>query len=250
MVMQSDIGYSRKPKKRSTARASSGRSYSPKGLLAGAAIKRLARSGAKNAGGKLGGGKRYTPKPPSVTRRSSSPQRSNSRATGVNPAGRVGSNSYTPAGGIGGGSYGSVAPPVAPPSLESFLAGDTAWMSQQDQFAKALKDYETEMNRQKSVYETDYNASLDDLGVSKEAALGDLEGDFAGRGLLNSGLYADSMAQLEADYLARQTGLETGRSNFLSELTSAFTDFQSEQELATQRARQEAANRRAAKYGL
>lgn len=242
MVMKSDIGYSKKPKKPKWQAAK-----------AGAAIRRLAKTGGNNAARKFTAPapvRRSAPPPPRQTRQYTAPARTNSYASGVNPSGRVGSNSYTPVGGVGGGSYAATPPPPKVPSLEEFLAGDTTWMDQQSQFEKALKDYETEMARQKGVYETDYNASLDNLGVSKEAALGDLEGDFAGRGLLNSGLYADSMAQMEADYLARQTGLETGRSNFLSELTSAFTDFQSEQELATQRARQEAANRRAAKYGV
>lgn len=195
---------------------------------------------------------------PAPPRRTSSraPARSNSYAPPVSSTGRVGSNSGWS--GNSGGSGGlspapkatSVPEPPKPPSIEDWLAGDTTWLSTQDAMKKALADYQAEMERNKAQYQTEYDMNVSNLGQSRETALTDLENDYAGRGLLNSGLYADSTSQLMSDYDARQAALESGRSNFLADVLAQFQNFQSEQELARTSAKQDAINRRAQKFGL
>jgi len=106
------------------------------------------------------------------------------------------------------------------------------------------------MNQQKGQYQTEYDTNLANLNQSREAAIADLTDDFAARGLMNSGLFANSRSELMSDYDARQAALEQGRSNFLADLEAAFADFTSEQELIKTKAKQDAINRRAQRYGI
>ena len=80
--------------------------------------------------------------------------------------------------------------------------------------------------------------------------MSELENDFASRGLLQSGLYADSRADLTGDYDRRNSALEQAKAQYIAGLTNDLSNFQSEQDLTKQRALQEAAARRAAQYGV
>lgn len=138
----------------------------------------------------------------------------------------------------------------AVPSVNKWLANDTQYQATTNALAKALKDYKTRMNQQLGQYDTEYNQNVSTLGTSRQAALTDTENDYAGRGILRSGVYANTTSNLMSDYNARQNRLDTGRANFRADMTSAEQDFKSEQNLANQNARQNAINRRAARYGI
>lgn len=192
------------------------------------------------------------PKPAPAPRRRTTPvapRPANTYAPARTSTGRVVSNAGAVGGGVGGGRVTPPAPP-APPSVDEWLAGDTAYLSTTDALQKALADYQARMNQQKGQYQTEFDTNLGNLNTSREAAIADLTDDFAARGLMNSGLFANSRAELMSDYDARQAALEQGRSNFLADLEAAFADFQSEQELTKTKARQDALARRAQRYGL
>jgi len=121
---------------------------------------------------------------------------------------------------------------------------------QQSALEKAKADYLAQQGKTKTQYETSYTGDLATLGENRTAALADLENDYAGRGLLQSGLYADSLATTNNDWNKRQSALEQAKAAFLSGLTDDFTNFSTEQTLTLQRAQQEAAARRAAQSGI
>lgn len=171
---------------------------------------------------------------------------------------RSGGN-YNGGGGGGGGAISRAAAPApapkAPPApkvptIEEWLAGDTTYKSTQDSLSKALADYLAEKNRQTGLYNTEYDTNVANLTTSRQAATTDLENDYASRGMLTSGTYADALSQLSGDYDERQNTLTRGKSNFLADLETALADFKAEQELATTNARQNALNRRIAQFGL
>lgn len=188
------------------------------------------------------------PPPPAPSPSSSAPAPANSWVPPVSSTGQI--SSFGSSGGGGGGGGGGRSAPPAPPALNQFLAGDTAFQSTGDAIAKARADYIARMNQEKGQYNTEYGTNLDNLNQSRETALSDLENDFAGRGLINSGLYGNATSELMSDYDARQAALEQGKSNFLADLQSAFQDFRGEQRLTKTKAKQDAINRRAQKYGL
>ena len=147
-------------------------------------------------------------------------------------------------------SYSTPPPPPKPPSLADFLKTDSTYSMQQSALEKAKADYLAQQGKTKTQYETSYTGDLATLGENRTAALADLENDYAGRGLLQSGLYADSLATTNNDWNKRQSALEQARAAFLSGLTDDFTNFSQEQTLTLQRAQQEAAARMAAQSGI
>lgn len=166
-----------------------------------------------------------------------------------------GGGSYSGGGG-GGSSLGSSATgrvsaaAPKPPSLNDYLGTDSAYMSQKSALDKAMADYKAQQGQSQTQYLTGYAGDLDTLGKNRTSSLGDLENDFAGRGLLQSGLYADSMSDMNTDFDKRQSTLEQAKAAFLAQLSGDLTNFTSEQGLTLTRAQQEAAARRAAQYGI
>lgn len=141
-------------------------------------------------------------------------------------------------------------PPPAPPSIDQWLQSDSSYITQQSALSRALKDYIAQMNSQKQQYQGQYDLNLKDLGTQRETGFNDLENDYASRGLLKSGVYGQAYSDLEKDFNARQAALDTARTNFLSNLTTGQKNFQTEQQLTAEKAKQEAVARRAAKYNL
>jgi hypothetical protein len=115
---------------------------------------------------------------------------------------------------------------------------------------KAMADYLAQMNSQRQQYEGQYGLNAQELGKQRTTGFGDLENDYASRGLLQSGVYGKAYADLENDFKRRQTDLDTGRTNFLANLASGQKNFTTEQQLAMEKARQDAIARRAAQYGI
>lgn len=163
-----------------------------------------------------------------------------------------GSSGYAGGGSVGSTSGGSVSygKPAKPPSLASFLGTDSTYVQQKSALEKAKADYLAQQGKSRTNYETGYAVDLDTLKNNRVAAMADLENDFAGRGLMNSGLYADSQATANNDWDKRGSALEQAKAQFLEGLSGDFANFSEEQLLTLQRAEQEAAARRASKYGV
>lgn len=194
------------------------------------------------------------PTPSPTTSRAARPQASMPTAPRIasNPLGQISTTSVQ---------SGAVAPPPAPsvPSIDEFLGSDTGYQEQVAALQKAMADYQGQMGQQKSQYGVDYSAKVNELGFNKDRnaaggaykdALRGTENDFASRGLLNSGLFGQADADVTNQFGRRQGDLDRAQSDFLSGLEQAFTNFQSEQGLTSQRAKNEAIARRAAQYGV
>lgn len=175
-----------------------------------------------------------------------------SRRGGGGYSGGGSSRGYSGGGGVGSSSSGAISPikPPKPPSLADFLGKDSTYMQQKSALDKAKADYLAQQNKSKTNYQTSYATDLDTLKTNRTNALGELENDFAGRGLMNSGLYADSLSTANNDWDKRTSALEQARAQFLESLAGDFSNFSQEQVLTLQRAQQEAAARRAAQYGI
>jgi hypothetical protein len=141
-------------------------------------------------------------------------------------------------------------PPAGPPSIDEFLAGDSAYKSQSDAFAKAWADYQNQAKLQTDQYGIQYDTNTKQLAQDQTEASTNLNDDYASRGLLNSGVFAKAFSDLQNQYADKQKGLDTAKSDFLANLASAQGNFQSDQDLQNQKAKQDAINRRAAQYGV
>lgn len=218
--------------------------------------------GAYNYGAKKSAVK-ARPKKPAVkapAKRAVTPKRPIVRATPRNPVrpsgnggGGGGGYSSRNTNGVGSSSTGAVVPKVAAPVVPSdtdWLKTDSTYLQQSAALKKALQDYTLQQGQAKTGYETNYASDLNAWGTNQKAALGDLENDYASRGLLNSGLYADSLATTNNDWDQRKSALEQARMQYMQGLTSDLTNFTAQQGLTDTQARQEAAARKAAKYGI
>lgn len=155
---------------------------------------------------------------------------------------------------VGNTATGTVAPiatPAPPPmSIDDWLAQDTSFKSQTDQLAKAWADYQAQSLQSENQYRTGYTQDADRLGKARTLAGQELESDFAGRGLLGSGIYAKAYTDYQNDYNDRQKALETGLGDFLANLASQKQNYKSDQDLQSEKAKQDAINRRAANLGI
>lgn len=139
--------------------------------------------------------------------------------------------------------------PVAP-DLQKFLAGDSTYQKQLAGFNKSLADFGTDQGLAKRDYTTNYNNTYRDIGLAKGDASKSLQDDFASRGLLKSGLYNQSLGELNQQYQNQYGDLSKQQLAFLAQLGQEGKKYQNEQSLQKQNARDEAARRRAEKYNL
>lgn len=174
--------------------------------------------------------------------RSSSPQPTYRRQSFARPA-------------VGSTSKGTVAPsvpaPTKPPmTLDQWLASDTAFQSQKTAYDKALKDYAAQDAAERAKYGQEYTASLGKLNTEKGEGQQALNDDYASRGLMSSGLYADALNDFQNNFATRQADLERARQAYLADLTTDKTNFSTQQQLELKKAQDAAAARRAAQLGL
>lgn len=130
--------------------------------------------------------------------------------------------------------------------LTAYLGSDSLYQGQMSAIQKALADYQANMAAQQGNYNSQYAMDTTNIGTQRGYATEDQNNDFAGRGLLRSGLYANALGRLQGDYSNRQSQLDLNRSQYLSGLNRDYLNFQSEENLAQGRAKQDAIARRAA----
>ena len=180
--------------------------------------------------------------------------------------------SYGGGGGGGGGGAMAAVAPVAPPSEEDYLAGDSGYQTQLAALKRALGDYTADDTAQRTKYNTDYSTGLKDLGwmnddpttagvdesgwdwndqntASGRANQNQLN-DFAGRGLLQSSLYATAKDNLGRSFNDQKTGLDKSKVDYLADRDRQLGAFKNDNTSSSQQARAEAIARRAASYAL
>jgi len=196
-------------------------------------------------GAKTGGGRQ----PIQIRRisRAPAPKKAPARYTPASPS--------RPPARVGSGPTGAIAPVTqppapAPPSVDEWLAGDSTFQGQNNALSKAWADYQNNAKLQTDQYTGQYNTNKDQLGKQKTQDFGALQDDYASRGLMTSGLWAKANTDFENDYSTKFGNLDTAKADFLSNLLAAQQGFQSDQQVQTDKARQDAINRRAAQYGL
>lgn len=137
-----------------------------------------------------------------------------------------------------------------PPGIKEFLGGDTTYQNQLNELRAALESFRTDNLQQRGDTREDFRSALGRYRSERQDALEALEADFASRGLLNSGLYADAVADYNRKFAENVGDLRTDRSRVLGDLRGALGD---QRDLfGTQRnaARLEALRRRAEQYNL
>lgn len=134
--------------------------------------------------------------------------------------------------------------------INSYLGGDSSYLQQLQQLAKALTDFGADADRRKGVLESDYGVSKKALGDQRNMDLKALEDDYGARGLVHSGLYGKAVGDYETEYGNRVTDLSRRQQQALGSLGQERSQFGQQNTLQQQAAREAAIRRRAEQYGV
>lgn len=204
----------------------------------------------------LGATRRLTP---SVVKVSKNVGRSISRGSASQRS--SGSSSSRSSGGSsrsGGSSSGKtpVAPksstPKAPvvPDINSYLGMDSGYQTAVRSSKQSLADFLSEINRRQSEANTQYTQTRSSMEQDRNQQLQKIRDEFASRGLINSGLFGEEQGNFNNQYNQQVTTLDQQQAALLADLLSQRTNYQREQAQALEAAKQEALQRRAAKYNI
>lgn len=136
------------------------------------------------------------------------------------------------------------------PDIGAFLGSDTAYQDQLRQFAQALADMNADVTRRRGSIGAQFETSKKGMADQRVKDLSNIEADYGARGLLRSGLYAKAQGDYETEYNNRLTDLGRQNTDALSQLDQELNQYQSQQNLQTQAAREAAIRRRAEQYGV
>lgn len=131
-----------------------------------------------------------------------------------------------------------------------WLAGDTTYQQQLANFNKSKSDYESQYKRQKGITTRDFAETLRSMNRQGVTDRDDQQNDFAGRGILRSGVFAKALGDYNTEFNSKIKNLNTGKSDKLGDLSMQRTNFQRQLKLESDAARQDALRRRAAKLGI
>lgn len=134
--------------------------------------------------------------------------------------------------------------------LNKYLAGDVTYQQQLSDFQRAFAEYMAQFNRQTQITNRDYNESNRALQRQGMQDRSDQQNDFAGRGVLRSGVFAKALGDYNTDFNQRVKALQTGQTDKLSDLTSQKQNFNRQLDLEKNNAKQDAIRRRAQKLGI
>jgi hypothetical protein len=139
---------------------------------------------------------------------------------------------------------------MAKSAAAKWLAGDTTYQQQLANFNKSKSDYESQYKRQTGITKRDYSEMLRSMNRQGAQDRVDQQNDFAGRGILRSGVFAKALGDYNTEFNAKIKNLQTGQSDKLGDLSMQMTNFLRQLKLEQDAARQDALRRRAAKLGI
>lgn len=227
-------------------------------------------SSSSSSGGSSGGGSSYS-----------------GSSGGSGSGGSAGSGDYS--GGGGGFSGGAVAapappPPPPPPVMEDITIpdplADPTYQRQKGELARAKADFDAQQGLAKSQYDGNVSTNMRQMGWRQAVPRTGLramiagagndgegwdpraqgtaygssfegnEGDFAGRGLYNSGLYAQAQSNLTNDFNDRRSGVLTDQKNWQDTQNLGRRNFEGQQNSTDLAAQSDAIAAIAARLGV
>jgi hypothetical protein len=130
------------------------------------------------------------------------------------------------------------------------FSGDSTYAAQLAALNKALADYRVGNAAQVSAYNQDYGNQVRDLNKAKTDALDSQMNDYAGRGVVTSGVYLKDRADTGTTYANQQAALSQGKVNYLGGLSRDMANYLADINLQKNQAAREAALRKAAGLGI
>ncbi len=191
--------------------------------------------------------------PSSVTKRSSGTSKGKPSSGGGYSSGggrSTGGGGNSRSGGGGGTSKPPKSTTPKTPDINTYLGTDSTYQNVLRGNKQTLADYLSELARRKGEAGGTFNDTKMGMERDRTQQLEDLKNEYGSRGLINSGLYADEQGKFQQNYMTQLDALQKQQAALLADLVTQQTNFQREQQLSQERAKQEALQRRAAKYNI
>lgn len=134
--------------------------------------------------------------------------------------------------------------------VQDYLAGDITYKSQLADLQRNLENYRTEYRGNVGDVNDSFADTLQKMQRERHRSLTDIGEDFAGRGLLHSGLNAKAQSDYNDEFNIRRNDLRTDQSQQLEDLLTNRKLFTEQTRTTRRNARSEALRRRAQKLGL
>lgn len=134
--------------------------------------------------------------------------------------------------------------------INKWLAGDTTYQQQLANFQKSLADYLTQYSRNKQITERDFGETQRSMERQGQQDRMDQQNNFAGRGILRSGVFAKSLGDYNTDFNTKMKNLQTGQQDKVSDLDTQKLNFERQVGLEQDASKQDAIRRRAQKLGI
>lgn len=185
------------------------------------------------------------------------PQPSRSRRTSYRSGGRgySGGSGYGRGDSGGGGNYsgggggGGYSAPK-PPSINSYLGTDSIYQNAVRGGKKSLADFISDINRRRGEAGTQFNQTSASMERDRTTQLDKIRQEFASRGLINSGLFGQEQGEFQKSWSDQMNALKQQQAALLADLLSQQNNYQRENQLALEQAKQEALLRRAQQYNI
>jgi hypothetical protein len=220
------------------------------GTTIGSAAKKATQTVTKNSSGKgknVGSAAGKAVK--SVTNKTSSGGGGSSGGGYSGGGGSSGGGGYS-----GGGGGGSSKPPKASkpviPDINSYLGTDSTYQGILSGGKRTLQDFLSDLTRRKGEANTNFTTTTQGMERDRTQQLEDLKNEYASRGLIQSGLFGEKQGEFQQQFTTQMQALQQQQAALLADLLSQETNFKREQQLAQEAARQEALQRRSAKYNI
>lgn len=140
--------------------------------------------------------------------------------------------------------------PIQPPGLDEWLAGDVNYQSGFSGLQNALQKYRLQNEAAQGNVKGTYQTAISRMGEERTKALQSMKDDFASRGLLDSGMYAQANSDYDTSYNQQLADLGTDQQNSLQSLLDELSGEESNNSSAIEALRLEAIRRRAEQYGI
>lgn len=148
----------------------------------------------------------------------------------------------------GGGGGGSAKPSI--PSLAAYLNSDSAYQQSVRGGKRSLTDFLSETGRRRGEATTQYNQTRSTMERDRTTQLEALKNEFASRGLIQSGLFGEEQGRFEQTFTDQMNAIAQQQAALMADILAQETNYRRENELMLESARQEAIQRRAAKYKI
>lgn len=134
--------------------------------------------------------------------------------------------------------------------LAKWLAGDTTYQGQLSDYSRELQAYAGNNTRQNQMTNRDFATTQRQMNTQAGTDRENQQYDFAGRGILHSGVFAKALADYNTDYNTKLNNLVQGKTDTLNQSAADLSDFLRQITLQRNSAKQDAIRRRQQELGI